>query len=195
MSISEALIEKYRDINVYWPDWHEHIFEGYRQKLLDMGWHVIEENMHYSGFWSQGDGASFTGYCCNLEKFLLAIGCTDENYPFLRMLLRYGGGVSMALTQSTTHYYHENTVALDLEHDDFHRVLPSRDEFRDIIVGDWNDKLFDEMKMLEEDSISFLRGVMRDLYRDLEKEYEYLTTDEVVSEAIIANDLHLDEED
>jgi hypothetical protein len=34
---------------------------------------------------------------------------------------------------------------------------------------------------------------MRQLYKDLEREYDSLTTDEAVWEGIVANELHLEE--
>ncbi len=39
-----------------------------------------------------------------------------------------------------------------------------------------------------------LKDHMRNLYRKLEQEYDYLTTDEAVRETVIANDLNDDEE-
>ena len=45
------------------------------------------------------------------------------------------------------------------------------------------------MNRLEETLIDTCRGYMRALYSDLRKEYEYLTSDEAVYEALEANDL------
>ena len=40
-------------------DWADDSIEEMEGELIEMGWYKTE--IEYSGFWSQGDGASFTG--------------------------------------------------------------------------------------------------------------------------------------
>ena len=42
-------------------DWYEFIFYDFLNICEILGFDVIESNIHFSGFCSQGDGASFTG--------------------------------------------------------------------------------------------------------------------------------------
>jgi hypothetical protein len=52
----------------------------------------------------------------------------------------------------------------------------------------------DELIDFEKESTEVFKNFMRKLYRDLEQEYDYLTGDDAVAEAIVANDLHDDTE-
>ena len=56
--IQERVIEKNRDINVDDSYWHECVIEDFEQILSFVGYYDIK--CSFSGFWSQGDGASFT---------------------------------------------------------------------------------------------------------------------------------------
>lgn len=51
------VIDSLRDINVN-HDWYEFTYEDYESKLKKLGFYDIK--FEFSGFWSQGDGASFT---------------------------------------------------------------------------------------------------------------------------------------
>ena len=57
-NVQEKVIEKNRDINVDDSYWHECVIEDFEQILGFIGYYDIESS--FSGFWSQGDGASFT---------------------------------------------------------------------------------------------------------------------------------------
>lgn len=58
----DELIEKYRYMNVDGGyDWWESIEEDLRSDMDAIGFTV--DKMYFSGFWSQGDGACFTGGC------------------------------------------------------------------------------------------------------------------------------------
>ena len=54
----DQVIDKLSDINVDYIQWHESIYEYYSDKLKALGFYDIK--FEFSGFWSQGDGASFT---------------------------------------------------------------------------------------------------------------------------------------
>jgi hypothetical protein len=53
-----ALIEKHREINVH-HEWWDSVYETFKEDMNLLGYSV--EDITFSGFWSQGDGASFTG--------------------------------------------------------------------------------------------------------------------------------------
>jgi hypothetical protein len=50
------VLEKYYDINTDY-EWYEHLTEYYQEKLQKLGFYKI--SFEFSGFYSQGDGASF----------------------------------------------------------------------------------------------------------------------------------------
>ncbi|MEI2419292.1 hypothetical protein V6O07_03390, partial [Arthrospira platensis SPKY2] len=67
-------------------------------------------------------------------------------------------------------------------------------EFHEQIVEQWDKQLENESAELEEAVTDQFRAYMRDLYRRLEAEYEYQTSDEAVWETIDANELYEYEE-
>jgi len=155
------------------------------------GIYVYEKQ--FRGFWSQGDGASFTGYVSDNALFLKAHELT-ETCPWVTKLLEMGGDFTLKIERTSRHYVHENTVGVDLTFTDmFADVLP-RDDLRSAIADCW-DKLLDaEYETLAGTAQTIIRDHCRDLYRRLEKEYNYLTSDEAVWEAIERNELfYLDE--
>ncbi len=62
-----SVIEKHRDINVDNDVWCKYIFEQYIDILNSFGFEDVK--IFFSGFYSQGDGASFTS-SININKFL-----------------------------------------------------------------------------------------------------------------------------
>jgi len=61
-------IEKFRDINTDFDDWHEPILEGAIEDLKEAGYN--DPKIYYSGFASQGDGACFTCSSIDFNIFL-----------------------------------------------------------------------------------------------------------------------------
>ena len=181
------LIEKYRDCNVDYFDWWEGIYETFIYDMLGKGIHVSD--ISFSGFWSQGDGASFTGRIEDIKLFLEEHKLTDT-YPWITKLVSLGGGFDLRITRTSHHYVHENTVSASLEDTDmFNNVLSVGDDgLREHIVTDWDYRLDQEYTNIETDVTAIIRGYCQDLYRMLEEEYEHLTSDESVWEAIVANE-------
>lgn len=148
----------------------------YRSVPLMNGKTRREPQIYYSGFWSQGDGACFTG------RYSYAKGCAKnirEHAPQDQELHRiadgltalqkgYGYGLQATLTKIDHHYQHEHTIRIDVE-------IPDRPA-REIAKGDW------------EALIDLLRALMRWIYKQLEAEYEYQNSDEQIDETIRANE-------
>lgn len=186
------LIEKHRDINVEHLYWWDCVYSDFTE---DMGAKGIEvQDMRFSGFWSQGDGASFTGYIKDNALFLKAHELT-ETYPWMTKLLEMNGDFTLKIERTGYHYYHENTVGVDLTFTSlFTHVLP-RDDLRSAIADCWDKHLEAEYETLADTTQTIIRDHCRDLYRRLEEEYNYLTSDEAVWEAIESNGLFEIDED
>lgn len=187
------LIKKYRDINVEHLDWWDCVYDNFRE---DMGVKGIEvQDMRFSGFWSQGDGASFTGYIKDNALFLKAHELT-ETYPWVTKLLEMNGDFTLKIERTSHHYVHENTVSVDLSFTDmFTHVMP-RDDLRSAIAEQWDRLLDAEYETLADTATTIIRGHCHDLYQRLDEEYDYLTSDEAVWEAIESNELfEIDEEE
>lgn len=136
-------------------------------------------SVYWSGFWSQGDGASFDGtyvYKAGGLKAVKAHAPKDETLHRIVQRLqdvqrRYFYGIGARIKQSGM-YCHELTMEID---------VTCRDDR----------KLQDED---EEEIIDCLRDFARWIYRQLEQEYEYQNSDEVVDETIIINEYEFDED-
>jgi hypothetical protein len=190
----QALIEQYRDCNVDCYDWWEGIYEMFASDMSGKGIYVSD--MRFSGFWSQGDGASFTGRVDDISLFLKEHDLT-QSYPWMTKLISLGGGFDLRIQRTSHHYVHENTVSASLEDTDmFNNVLNVGDDgLREHIVAHWDTLLDSEYTSIETDVTAIIRDYCQDLYRMLEEEHEHLTSDESVWEAIESNEWDREEEE
>ena len=139
----------------------------------------------FSGFWSQGDGASFSG--CFRGK-LDMVEKIKEYAPldtdlhniaaclFVGFVQPYNATCRVDITTSGR-YSHSHTMRFE-----FNEYETSE--------GEWEPM---EDRGREEVVKNNLRWLADWLYRTLEKEHDYLTSDEVVAENIIANGYEFDE--
>jgi hypothetical protein len=185
VSVTQELIEKYRQINVD-HNWWEFLEEDFTARMALKGIEV--QQMYFSGFWSQGDGACFAGRLSNPLRFLRKH--FPKDYPTARLVIKHGGDVNISCTHSG-HYYHENCTSFSIGYDEPNNVMEQPTEFHEHVVQALTDKMDKEMECFAEQAEQVFKGYMRQLYRELEQEYEHLTSDEAVVETIIANDLHV----
>ena len=129
----------------------------------------------FSGFWCQGDGACFEGRYRYKKAAIRNIRAhapqDDELHRIALALQAIQRRHFYRLRAEIIHrgrYYHEYCMSIEV-------ALDSSDVRG--MIADAEDRV-----------IELMRDLARWLYRQLEREYEYLTSDEVVDEAIIAND-------
>ena len=136
-----------------------------------------DPDIYYSGFCSQGDGASFAGQYAHKKGSAKAI---QEYAPLDTELHRIGRGLlalqakyayklRATIRQISSHHAHEYTVTADAE--------------LDTAREDWTVTPEDEEALL-----TLFRDLMRWIYKTLEAEYEYRLSDDVIDEAIRANE-------
>ncbi len=140
-----------------------------------MGWRIDKNEVYFSGFCSQGDGACFSGYWyasdVNPDKFRAEASTNEE---LLRIVDGYAelakacaanpeqdGEPCSARVKHSGHYYHKYCTAFDVE------------------------GMTDEQ---EKEFIELSRDLMEYLYRALEREYEYQNSDEAIADTIAANE-------
>lgn len=171
-----------RDINVDF-DWYEYVFDDAKRCGALLG--IDVDRIYFSGFWSQGDGACFEGeyrYRKGWRKALRGeIGGDD-----LQTLERIGDDLQAVqkrafygVTASTIQrgrYMHEQCMSVSVNAE-----TPAGD---DICEG---------FESLEEDMTEALRDFACWIYRALEREYEYQTSDEAIETTIEANEYEFDE--
>lgn len=179
------ILDRHRDINVD-HDWWDCVYSDFTEDMKAVG--IAVAHMYFSGFWSQGDGACFDGRVDDWRLFLKSLGYTDE-----LMVQHFADHASFSVSHSG-HYYHENCTRFDAEF-----YLPDQyvtdehfleghgfgEELRDAALSAVLSE-YDGCELEGEFTEAF-KGHMRDLYRRLENEYEYLTSDEAVLETLHAN--------
>lgn len=161
--------QEYAQSNDYY--WWESTMEYWVEKLEALGIHTSLEQMHFSGFGSQGDGACFTG-SINLREFLEAHPDLKKEHVNLYMAVipfdhRGAACVFYDIVLSRivgSRYNHEYTIQIGSWEVD---ILPELD----------NDEGEDyELYMMEAESdiTEQCREYMKEIYRDLENGYEYM---------------------
>jgi arginyl-tRNA synthetase len=193
-NIIDKLVEKFHHFNVD-HDWWSSTYESFTEKMSDIG--IAVENMHFSGFWSQGDGACFEGHISDWEKFLGSLGYTC---PALIALANTEWGFRV---MHQGHYYHENCTTfrtvfntLDcndcIDDEEFAATWsPYQSELQTAV---WME-LIKKYKRddLYEEFVEAFKDHMRDLYEELEREYCGLTSEASILESLNANDMLEDE--
>lgn len=173
----KKIIEKHRDINTDYINWNEGVYEMWIDKLADMGYE--EARIKYSGFWSQGDGASFTGKV-NIIKWLQV----QNNPKYSRILKLLENNTTSELdysaevTRHSSHYVHERTVSLQLT------WYPNKVYDLPNVMS----VLEDIEKDIDEDIVDQCQAI----YKDLEEEYEGQTSDEAVLDTLRVNEYEMD---
>lgn len=154
--------------------------------MCDVGVHVCQ--MYFSGFWSQGDGASFTGAINDLALFIQKHNIKS---PMILSLLSEDNIAASFVSQVRGRYVHSG--CMNFEHG-ISFIGPDYDEpllqAAAAVKNDLAEKEWDELTCNLAPGIC--RGYADELYRDLETEYDYLTSDEQILESLIAND-HLEQ--
>jgi hypothetical protein len=182
------IFDAHRDINVdhYWWSF---VYEGFTEDMAKVG--ISVDDMFFSGFWSQGDGACFEGRVKDWALFLPSVGYTSA--ALINHACEY---FHFFVNHSSGRYYHEHSTAFDAdlrlpetqEDEEFiARYSPhERDSLREAV---WMVAInaFDEDTLCDE-FVEVFKDHMRSLYKRLEAEYEYLTSDEAVLDSLDNND-------
>jgi hypothetical protein len=182
-SAKAKAIESNRDINVDHEDWADPIIEGFVEDMEGFG--VSDVEVEYSGFWSQGDGASFTGRVRGEEdKAKLVNESIGMKVP--QEVLE---NIYISIKKNDTRYSHSHTMFAEVEVD-------GEDEVEIYIGPDVNitldmEEQCEPIKVKVED---WAREKADELYRTLESHYNSLCSDEEVAETLISNEYEFDEE-
>jgi hypothetical protein len=180
-------------------DWYEFSIDDWTTALEQVGF--TDAKINFSGFWSQGDGASFTSGL-DIEKLLTFLtvaiepaDCIMDGEPggWLPYVVKKIGGqrinrryewlmigldcFSGCVRRDSSRYSHENTCSVDLEFD-----YPRIAEELNAIVDSF-----------QEDIEDLRKDLCHAIYAALEEEYEYRVGDEQLMEDSDANEYTFDE--
>jgi len=192
--ISDELIDKHRDINTDY-DWWEGVYEDFKRVAKILGFDVDLKNVFFSGFCSQGDGASFTGYYhatgsrfhppisarsfaeiapAEIRSYAPQDTTLHEIADELLVISRMYFPAQATIGRTGTMYSHCATMN-----------IPACEEC--YIEDEFDDEVLEAVA----DAILVQARALADwLYKQLEAEHEYQQSDEAVTESIFANDLH-----
>jgi hypothetical protein len=189
-------------------EWWEHTYENAKAGGPERGFEI--EDIRFSGFWSQGDGASWTG-SVNIKEFL-DYHLKEDNpdygrYFILQAILAETNDWVERYTNVNRrgfHYVHDNTMFLEtinysglenLDADDEERLQEEgplqRADIYQLREGINIDRLIDD---LETWVIEEAQAYARQIYDDLESEYEHLTSEESLVESAESNGWMFDED-
>lgn len=165
----EKALERYRNLNVEFVDWSEFVTDSFKEKAENMGFEV--KAMPFSGFWSQGDGARIE--VSKVDWQILAK--TDKDFKRLTWLDKIGILHGQTYLNGYGHHScHEKGQYFRIESD---------------TEGNHNyPKINAYVKECEAAIEKILNQMGREYYFGLQKEFEYLTSDEVLIECFESND-------
>ena len=177
--LKEKVLKENYDINVSFEEWHEPELNNWKEILNRLGF--ADSTIHYSGFSSQGDGACFV----TDDTFYYFKGQTakiKEEYPTFTELHEIADRLQAVQKRGVYGLY--GTIT--------HRGHYSHHNSMDVEV-------FNRVGNCVNDSIqNEYAGIIKDLakmiYKGLEKEYDYLTTEEAILITIAANDYKFTED-
>lgn len=172
----QKAIENLRDINVNYEDWDECVLDDQKEKLEDLGF-TGELEICYSGFGSQGDGASFTCKDINFAKVIPAIGGYKFKHKALEKL--FYQNCKGSVDRGNWRYVHEHSTNCNYAVDFY------------TFSGYQHPRIYATL----EDIAARLEGQIKDyivelnkaIYRAIKSEYEALQTDEAIRDTIEAN--------
>ena len=189
-------------------EWWDDVYETAKEDGDARGFEI--DDIRFSGFSSQGDGASWTGRVRvgrYLDWKIPQMLADDPDLPAYTVLREFVENtlliISIEISRGGGMYVHEGTMRCDMDSHDFGSTDP--DEWGDITlhngvlagarVADLLDAYaFDKViDNLIQKSFEDAKDYAREIYRQLEKEYDWLTSEEVFAELADANDWRFDE--
>lgn len=175
----------------WWKDGYDHAVEAGK----DRGF--IIDNINFSGFWSQGDGASWSGHVY-ITDFCKYNEKTDPWLLYVRLLVEdgYCGNTVKIRKQG----WHEHSYSMYADYIDVYAL----DEDTDAVYTG-HDPLYTGVSISElielaefQSAYKYIEDSARkfadEIYNNLEEEYEYITSDEYIMELCHANEYMFDED-
>lgn len=192
-------IENNREIASEGYDWWDPIIEGAVEDLEAIG--MKDVDIEFNGFYSQGDGASFTGKVSDNKKFLTSLGIN----PF-ESKLKMGGrntspermdalfsdfcdNIYISISRDSSRYVHKNTISASVEVDGEDEM--EMDLGLGVIINLNITELCDH---IEPEITKWAREKSDEIYKDLEKYNEELHSDKTVESDLKSGGYRFDEE-
>lgn len=144
-------------------DWYSPVIEGWKENLENVGF--PDADIEFSGFWSQGDGASFTCESLDMEKIVKRF--KSELDP---------SELTGSVNRWQSHYVHSQTIDAELEAEN----------------QEYSEAHADEIAELEKKITEDARRLSDEICRDLEKYHDDITSEAALIEDAQANEYLFD---
>ncbi len=172
--VQETVLENLYSLNID-HEWWDCTFQDAKEMGLLLGIEV--DDIFFSGFSSQGDGACFEGsyaYAKGCAKEIRKYAPQDETlHDLADRLVALQKPFFYCLTARVSHsgnYYHELSTDIN--------IYAEMNTGREFFVSEATENELNDI----------LRGFMSWLYRQLEKDHDYRTSPEAIKECIEANE-------
>lgn len=176
--VQEEVIQDNRDYNVD-NDWDDFTLDEWKEKLAAAGF--PDASIYYRGFSSQGDGASFLCKRVDIPALLRYNKSRTDYRRLLYAIDREHVYAEIEITQGG-YYCHEYTMGTE---DDLTYQADMPASRTDALDAQW-----EQVVSL---ALETGRTLARQVYKELEKEYDYLTSGEAIKESLISNDVFFTE--
>jgi len=204
--LSESAQQKAREWYIEGMDyeWWEGVYEMAKTDGYEKGFCI--DKIYFSGFCSQGDGASWVGQV-DVRQWLETHADDSIGISAWCALIQEDViGKHIKVVANTSHYCHESTMqVVELSDDaegfvDHYRMeLPSIfkgmeiQHLFDIILSD-SECPFDSAEAIALEIAESAKDYARNIYSQLREEYEYLCSDEMMLDHFDCNDYHFNED-
>lgn len=165
--VLERVLYTNSDLNTCDSYWYESTVDLEIRELEAIGFQ--RPKISFSGFWSQGDGACISASQLYVLDFLDSGEMPD--FERIRKLINKGLiGVSVSVSGHERGYY--STVRFD------YAIYGNRPQYPRVKA---------ELERLEEELEEWVSDKCHDIHKRLEREYEYLSSEEAILATIQAN--------
>lgn len=194
-------------------EWWDSVYEQAKEDGKARGFEI--DDIRFSGFWSQGDGASWTGRVRAvpyLDWKLASLDPTDNRFGPWTVLRELAENrlliATIEISRGGGMYVHEMTMRCDADSSDYGSTDPDDHYLGDepmtldhgVLAGASIPALLDSIDFndaidrLIEEALDDARDYARDIYKMLGKEYEWLISHEHFAEIAEINDWRFDED-
>lgn len=179
-------------------DWWDSVYEQFKENGVAKGFDL--EHIYFSGFWSQGDGACWTGDV-DVAAFINAnYDLTEPKYNVLLALVKQDCVGSRIVISTSGRHCHEKTMhegGLDFFGGLGGYLAMSEGVYKGALVDDLFEAIggYDFLNEVCSDALQAAQDYAVDMYNALEEEYEHLTSEEQFIESCMCNEVDFEVEE
>lgn len=190
-------VENYR-ISMDWQIESEFITEKFVEKLSDMGYPT--DDLEWRLSYSQGDGVAFYGEV-DIDKVMdrLEHKGYDLNYDLYRAIDSKNLTITARIYRNSFgyHYSHYNTMKVEIDGDSIETMMEYLYGYLDSDTDEYVDKyneIYNFLLDLRDCIHNDIKGVSKQLEKEGYNDIEYYSSDEAITETLIANECEFTED-